>query len=255
MPRMTSIVLTLALIATPLAANPTIQSPTVSAAVANTAARTPDNVKLDESRKPAAVLRFLGLRRGMSVIDLFGSNKYWAEIMAPVVGPKGHVLVWEPSQFYKPEAKTAFEAFMAKNPNVSIVSTPFEAPSLPKNSADLVMLNLNYHDTYWQNAKYGIPRMEPSAFLKTVYAAMKPGGVIGLIDHVANPNSDTRATVDKLHRIDPNVIKADFKRAGFQLVGSSNILRNPADDHTLLVFDPKIRGKTDRVIFKFRKPR
>jgi predicted methyltransferase len=88
-----------------------------------------------------------------------------------------------------------------------------------------------------------------------VYAAMKPGAVIGVIDHVANPNKDTRATVDKLHRIDPNVIKADFRRAGFQLVGTSNLLRNSADDHNLLVFDPKIKGKTDRAIFKFRKPR
>jgi predicted methyltransferase len=51
------------------------------------------------------------------------------------------------------------------------------------------------------------------------------------------------------------VIKADFRRAGFQLVASSNMLRNPADDHTLLVFDPKIRGKTDRVVYKFRKVR
>jgi len=84
---------------------------------------------------------------------------------------------------------------------------------------------------------------------------MKPGATVGIVDHVANPNNDTRATVEKLHRIDPNVIKADFKRAGFQLVGTSDILRNPADDHTLLVFDPKIRGKTDRVLFKFRKPR
>jgi predicted methyltransferase len=84
---------------------------------------------------------------------------------------------------------------------------------------------------------------------------MKPGGIVGVVDHVANPNTDTRATVDKLHRIDPNVVKADFKRAGFVLVGSSNILRNPKDDHSLLVFDPKIRGMTDRAVFKFRKPR
>ena len=82
------------------------------------------------------------------------------------------------------------------------------------------MLNLNYHDIYWQSDKYGIPRMDPAAFLKTVYAAMKPGAVIGVIDHVASPNSDTRATVEKLHRIDPEVIKADFKRAGFVLVGT-----------------------------------
>jgi predicted methyltransferase len=191
----------------------------------------------------------------MRVIDLFGANRYWSEIMAPAVGPKGHVLVWEPTQFYKPDGKAAFEAFEAKNPNVSIVSTAFESPSLPRNSADFVMLNLNYHDTYWQSEKYGVPRMDPQHFLKVVYAAMKPGAVIGVIDHVANPNKDTRATVDKLHRIDPNVIKADFRRAGFQLVGTSNLLRNSADDHSLLVFDPKIKGKTDRAIFKFRKPR
>ena len=226
----------------------------VTAAVAS-AGRSDDNVKLDESRKPAAVLNFLGLRRGMSVIDLFGGNRYWAEIMAPAVGPKGHVLVWEPSQFANDEAKKAFAEFMKKNANVSIVSTPFESISLPKNSADLVMLNLNYHDTYWESAEYGVPHMDPRKFLKVVYAAMKPGAVIGVIDHVAAPNKDTRATVDKLHRIDPNVIKADFRRAGFQLIGSSNLLRNSTDDHSLLVFDPKIRGKTDRAMFKFRKPR
>jgi predicted methyltransferase len=243
-------------LAAPAAARTAAHPPaSIAAAVANTAARSPDNIKLDESRKPAEVLSFFGLRRGMNVIDLLGGNRYWAEIMAPVVGPKGRVLVWEPTQFYKPDAKTQFEAFQAKTPNVSIVSTPFEAPSLPKNFADFVMLNLNYHDTYWTSAKYGIPTMDPKSFLSTVYAAMKPGAVIGVIDHVANPNSDVRATVEKLHRIDPNVLKADFRRAGFVLVGSSDILRNPADDHSLLVFDPKIRGKTDRVIFKFKKPR
>jgi predicted methyltransferase len=84
---------------------------------------------------------------------------------------------------------------------------------------------------------------------------MKPGAVIGVIDHVASPNSDTRATVEKLHRIDPEVVKADFTRAGFVLAGTSDILRNSGDDHSLLVFDPKIRGKTDRFIFKFKKPR
>jgi predicted methyltransferase len=97
--------------------------------------------------------------------------------------------------------------------------------------------------------------MDPQAFLKAVYAAMKPGAVIGVIDHVASPNGDTRATVDKLHRIDPDVIEADFTRAGFQVVGTRNMLRNPDDDHSLLVFDPKIKGKTDRALFKFRKPR
>lgn len=217
--------------------------------------RSAENVKLDEGRKPAQVLSFLGLKRGMNVIDLFGGNKYWSEIMAPVVGPKGRVLVWEPTQFYRPNTKTAFEAFAAQTPNVSIAVSPFESPQLPKNFADFVILNENYHDTYWQNEKYGIPKMDPGAFLQAVYASMKPGGVIGVIDHVANANSDTRATVDKFHRIDPEVVKADFKRAGFVLVGSSDLLRNPADKHDVEVHDPQIRGKTDRFIFKFKKPR
>jgi predicted methyltransferase len=247
--------LSLALIGAPLAAKPAVQPPPNVAAAVASPSRSADNVKLDESRKPAEVLRFLGVRRGMSVIDLFGGNRYWAEIIAPVVGPKGRVLVWEPTQFYNDKTKSAFAEFMAKNPNVSIVSTPFEAPSLPKNSADFLMLNLNYHDTYWQSDKYKIPRMDPAAFLKIVYAAMRPGATIGVIDHVANPNSDTRATVEKLHRIDPNVVRRDFEKAGFVFAGSSDLLRNPADDHSLLVFDPKIRGKTDRFIFKFKKPR
>ena len=217
-------------------------------------ARSPDNVKLDESRKPKEVLQFLGLQPGMNVIDLFGANKYWAEIIGPAVGPKGHVTVWEASQFYDDNAKKSFAEFTAKNPNVSIVSTPFEALTLPKNSADFVMLNLNYHDVYWISEKYKVPKMDPNVFLKAVYDSMKPGAVIGVIDHVANPNADARATVDKLHRIDPNVLKADFERAGFKLVGTSDILRNPADDHTLSVFDPKVKGNTDRVIFKFQKP-
>lgn len=225
----------------------------IAAAVANPA-RDPANVRLDESRKPAEVLRFLGLRRGMHVLDLFGANRYWAEIMVPVIGPKGSYTVWEPTQFYNDKSKIAFEAFEAKNPNVTIVTSPFETHALAKDFADFVILNENYHDNYWQSDKFGIPKMDPAAFLKDVYASMKPGAVIGVIDHVANPNDDTRATVEKYHRIDPNVVKADFKRAGFVLIASSDILRNSADDHTIEVHDPRIRGKTDRFIFKFKKP-
>jgi predicted methyltransferase len=250
-----SIVLTLALAAAPLAAKPAAPTPVSIAAAAASPERNPDHVKLDEGRKPAQVLQFLGLKRGMNVLDLFGGNAYWAEITSPVVGPSGHVTVWNPAQFYSDKTKAAFSDFAGKNPNVSIVVSPFETPELPKNYADFVILNDNYHDNYWQSDQRHIPRMDPNAFLKTVYAAMKPGAVIGVIDHIANPNSDTRATVEKLHRIDPNVVKADFKRAGFVFAGSSDILRNPADDHGTEVHDPKIAGKTDRFVFKFKKPR
>jgi len=243
----------LLLAATPLSAKPAVVNKAIAAAVASPD-RSADNVKLDESRKPAEVLQFLGLRPGMRVADPFGGNFYWAEITGRVVGPTGHVTIWQPNQFYTQKTYDTYQLVQAKQPNVWLRKSPMEAPDLPAGKYDFMLINMDYHDVYWENAKRGIPRMDPDAWLKTIYAAMKPGGTVGIIDHVANPG-DTRATVEKLHRIDPETVKADFKRAGFQLVATSDMLRNPADDHSLLVFDPAIRGKTDRFVFKFRKPR
>ncbi len=226
----------------------------VASAIAATG-RTPDNVKLDDGRKPAEVLNFFGLRKGMRVIDMFGANLYWAEIMAPVVGPRGRVTIWQPAQFLNDERKKNFATFAARQKNVSLISSPFEAPNLPAGAFDFMIMNLDYHDVYLENAERKIVRMEPDPWLKTIYAAMKPGAIVGIIDHVALPNGDARGTVAKLHRIDPEIIKADFQRAGFELVGVRNFLRNPDDDYTLVVFDPKVRGKTDRVVYRFRKPR
>lgn len=228
------------------------QIPLAQAVSAST--RTAENVKLDSSRKPAEVLQFLGLAPGMHAIDLFGANRYWSEIMAPVVGPQGSVVVWQPTQFLNDQRKAEFAEFAAKQGNVALIATPFGAPQLGQNAYDFAMMNMDYHDVYWQNPERKITRMEPDQWVRTLYAAMKPGAIVGIIDHVAAPNSDTRATVEKYHRIDPAVVKADFERAGFVLEGSSDLLRNPADAHDLNVFDPKIKGQTDRFIFRFRKP-
>ena len=243
-----------AAVALTLGAVPASAAPAnVAAAVANTSARSEENVKLDEGRKPAAVLKFLGLQTGMRVADPFGGNLYWAEITAPAVGPKGRVSIWQPKQFYRQKTYDNYMALKAKQPNVWLRVSPFEAPDLGA-AYDFMLINLDYHDVYWESAKNGITRMDPDQWLKTVYSAMKPGAVVGVIDHVANPG-DTRATVEKFHRIDPATVKADFKRAGFVLEAQSDMLKNPADDHSLNVFDPKIRGKTDRFVFKFRKPK
>ena len=226
----------------------------VAAAVAD-ARRTPDNIKLDDSRKPAALLKFLGLKPGMRVADMFGGNNYWAEILSPAVGPKGRVTVWLPTQFYDIKANGRLSSLASAHPNVRWQASPFAEPNLLPGQFDLMLINLDYHDVYWESDKRKITRMEPDQWLKIIYAAMKPGGVVGVVDHAASPGGDTREVVEKLHRIDPKVVRADFERAGFKLEGESNILRNPADDHSLLVFNPAIRGKTDRFVMKFRKAR
>jgi predicted methyltransferase len=246
---------TMAAAALALAAVPAWAEPAnVAAAVANASARSEANLRLDESRKPAELLGFLGLERGMRVIDMFGANRYWAEIIAPAIGPEGQLIVWQPTQFMNDKRKAEFADFAAKTGNAALISTPFETPRIGTGAYDFMIMNLDYHDVYWQNAERKIPRMEPDVWLKTLYAAMRPGAVVGIIDHTANPGGDTREMVEKLHRIDPAVVRADFERAGFVLEAESQLLRNPADDRSLNVFDDKIRGKTDRFIFKFRKP-
>jgi len=224
------------------------------AAAVTAPGRSAENVKLDVSRKPVELLSWLGLRRGMRVADMFGVNHYWAEIFSAAVGPKGQVVVWEPTQFYRDKAAADFTAFQATRPNVSIVVSPFATPTLAPRSFDFMLSNLDYHDVYWQSPKYGIAAMDPHTWLRTIFAAMKPGATVGVVDHVG-PAGDTRAIVEKLHRIDPAVVRADFERAGFVLDGESQLLRNPADDHSLLVFDPAIRGRTDRFVYRFKRPR
>lgn len=213
--------------------------------------RPAEAVALDAGRHPAEVLDFMQLKPGMAVVDVLTGTGYYAEIMARVVGPQGSVVAFEPANFYE-MGKEKVDAMLAREPNVKLV-TDFRGAMTP-NTYDFAMIHLNYHDFYWESEQYKVPRTDPNQVLAALYAAMKPGGIVAVVDHVG-PSGDTRAIVDKLHRIDPEVVKADFKRAGFVLEEESNMLRVAADDHTKNVFDAAIRGKTDRFAFRFRKPR
>lgn len=209
---------------------------------------------LDASRKPVEVLKFLGLKRGDRVLDVMTGTGYYAEIIGNAIGSKGRVLAEEPPVFLDDKARTGFALLTSRVPNITLVEVMPAAIDLPPNSIDFTLMHLVYHDAYWANEKYKFPRMEPAAFLKRIYAATRPGGIVGVVDHAAAPGGDTRAVVDTLHRIDPAVVKADFAAAGFRLEGESDLLANPADDHSKPVFDGSIKGKTDRFVMRFRKP-
>ena len=216
--------------------------------------RPTEAVKLDESRHPTEVLGFFELEEGDRALDLFTGTGYYAEIMGRAVGPKGAVVAWEPANFYDEAAKKTWSELKGREPNVELLVSPADAISLPADSFDFVLMHMIYHDLYWQSEKYKFPRLDPDAVLAKVYAATKPGGIVGVVDHVAAAGGDTRAVVDQLHRIDPAVIRSDFERAGFVLDGESDLLRNPEDDVSKMVFDPVVRGKTDRVVYRFKKP-
>jgi len=234
-----------------VAASPAIAAPGDYAAAVAFSGRPATEVAKDAGRKPADILDFMQLRPGMKVIDVVTGTGYYAEIMARAVGAKGTVVAFQPKAFYDDGDKAALDGVAKREANFSL-TTDFRAAMTPA-TYDFAMIHLNYHDFYWTSEKNHVPRVDPDVVLWALYKAMKPGGIVSVIDHVG-PAGDTRALVDKLHRIDPEVVKVDFKRAGFVLEAESNLLRMPSDDHSKPVFDPSVRGKTDRFVFRFRKP-
>ncbi|HVS76197.1 MAG TPA: hypothetical protein VHE11_04635, partial [Steroidobacteraceae bacterium] len=100
---------------------------------------------------------------------------------------------------------------------------------------------------------HNIKGLNVADFDRAVYAALTPGGIFLVLDHVAPAGSGFSDT-STLHRIDPEAVKKEVMSAGFQFVGQSDVLRNPEDSHTKTVFDPSVRGRTDQFIFKFRRP-
>jgi predicted methyltransferase len=225
--------------------------PAIAAAAADPA-RGPDAASVDARRHGPEILAFAGVEPGDKVIDLIPGAAYWTKLFAKAVGADGHVYGIWPAP-YAAEAKTNVEDYQklagsADFGNVSASVEPATELGAPE-KVDLVFTAQNYHD-------YPDPFMgpvDPAVLNKAVFDALKPGGIYLVIDHVAEPGSGLRDT-DTLHRIDPATVKSQVTAAGFEFVGESPLLANPADDHTLKVFDPKVRGKTDQFIYKFRKP-
>ena len=216
--------------------------------------RAPNSVAADAARKPVEVLTFLGIKAGDVALDYGAGGGYYSDIMAAAVGESGKVVAWDGGQFKGGEALAArWRDITGRHANVSRLIQPIDGFEAPAASYDFALLHLVYHDLYWQSEAEKMPRRDPDQLVKALFVAMKPGGIVGVVDH-AGPAGDTRALVDQLHRIDPAVVRADFLRAGFVLEGESDILHVEGDDYTKDVFQPETRAKSDRFILKFRKP-
>ena len=235
--------------------SPARAAPADVAAAVSAPGRPADAVQLDEVRRPAEVLRWLGLERGDRVLDYLTGSGYYAEIMARAVGPRGHVTGWNTPSFMRSERiRGALDGIRQRSPNASFYATPNDALALPDNAYDFALLHLVYHDAYWESERFGLKRIDPATVTAALFRAVRPGGIVAVIDHVAAPGRETRAEVEATHRILPETVRADFERAGFVFDGESRMLRNPEDDRSRNVFDPSIRGRTDRFVYRFRRP-
>lgn len=198
----------------------------------------------DGGRKPAAVFALAELKPGDRVLEFGSFGQYDTTIIANAVGPRGHVYMYDlPYMAQRSEAPS--KAFVAKHRNAEYRNGKFDELTLPT-GVDLAVFDMYYHDL---RAK----EVDTAKLNKAVYAALKPGGRVLIVDHKAEDGSGWRDAAT-IHRIGAEAIVQEMEAAGFTLAVNSALFANPGDDHTKMVFDPTERGATDRALFVFVKP-
>jgi predicted methyltransferase len=249
-----SLLAALALMITATPGSAAAKAPDAIAVAVADASRPDADKQRDANRRPVETLEFTGVKPGDQVAELLPGSGYFTRIFSKVVGPSGHVyaLVPAPAPDAPPDTPdfAARVKALAAEPaysNVSVVVEPFSQLKAPV-PVDLVWTSQNYHDLH------NFPGLDVGVFNQMVFDTLKPGGIYLIVDHEAEAGSGVRDTAT-LHRIDVETVKKEVLAAGFVLVGSSELLRRPADTHTVKVFDPSVRGKTDQFILKFRKPK
>lgn len=212
-------------------------------------ARSEADAQRDITSKPFAVLEFMGVQPGWTVVDLFAGNGYYSEVLADAVGDAGKVYLHNNQAYMGFADKLSDRVKDDRLPNVEVYVREIEDVDLPSDSIDMVLLVMTYHDVYFKQSGWTVTA---DPLFETVHRILKPGGVLAIIDHHAAPGSGN-APAQNLHRIDAEFAKRDISGRGFDFVASTDILENPDDDLSLSVFDPAVRGKTSRFVYRFNK--
>jgi predicted methyltransferase len=223
-------------------------------AVAHTG-RSEEDRKRDSLDKPAEILRLSGIKPGMHVADFMAGDGYYSELLSYVAGPKGHVLLLNNPSFDR-WSNNAWQQRVAGNrlPNVEHETVDLNKLPLEPASLDAILMIKVYHDLYWVDTDNTAnwPKVDTSAVLDKLVAALKPHGVLVVVDHSAQPGTGATAA-GSLHRIDETYARHDFESRGLKLVTRSDILRRSDDPRTQVSYKEPILGKTDRFVLVFRK--
>ncbi len=216
--------------------------------------RLPGDRARDAGRKPEAILAFAGLQPGMTVLDMFSGGGYYTQLAASVVGPEGRVVAHNNTP-YAFSARREIEQRYADGrlAEVERILGENNQLELPDKAFDVALLILCYHDVYYIDGMRGWELIDRPSMLAELYSAVKPGGVVLVVDHVADPGTPDDV-VAGLHRIDPALVKADFTAAGFHFDAESDVLSNDNDQRDVIAMAPHVRGKTDRAVMRFRRP-
>jgi len=219
-------------------------SPNIMAALADPRRPEADRER-DALRHPAEILAFTGVREGMRIADIGPGGGYYTRLFAVAVGDAGRVYgVDRPGTAERPRALAAVAPLY---PNITHLTAGYQGWTIDE-PLDAIFISQIYHDFYLPQLNIDVPRLN-----REMFAALKPGGRLIIIDHAAAPGSPL-SSADELHRIDQAIVRQQIEAAGFVFEAETQVLRNPADDHSQRVFEGGIRGHTDQFALRFRKP-
>jgi predicted methyltransferase len=224
----------------------TASSPHIVAAVADPRRPGADRER-DALRHPAEVMAFAGVQPGWRVADVGPGGGYYTRLLSVAVGPEGRV--YGVDRAGTAERPRPLAAFAAEYGNITHLTDGYQGWTISE-PLDAVFVSQIYHDWFYPQLNLDVPGLN-----RKIYDALRPGGVYVIIDHAAvaghtinpDPQSD-------LHRIDQAQVIREVTAAGFVLEAESQVLRNPADNRSLRVFEGDIRGHTDQFMLRFRKP-
>jgi predicted methyltransferase len=208
----------------------------------------------DVRDRPAELMTFAGIAPGMKIADVFGGQGYWTELLARAVGPTGQVRLVNNAAYSRNILAIGqrFGFVSDRLPNTEHQTVETGDLKLGRNTFDVIMIFMSYHDLYWVDEKAGWPAINAGGFLDQLQAALKPSGHLLIVDHAAVAGTK-HVSAQVLHRIDEAFAKQDIESHGFKLEKTWDGYRNPSDDLTKFVYDPAERGKTDRFTHLYRK--
>jgi predicted methyltransferase len=210
-------------------------------------------LKRDALDHPADVLDLLDIKPGMKVADVLAGDGYYSELVSYVVGPKGKVFMINNAAFDGwSEGPLQARLRAGRLGNVEHETLDLNHMNLPPQSLDAILLIKVYHDLYWVDSEGHWPAIDVAPVLEQLARALKPGGVLLLVDHSAKPGTGS-SEATRLHRIDEAYAIRDFEAHGIKAVAKSDVLRRPGDARDQLSYKGPMLGKTDRFVVVFRK--